>query len=112
MFPDPPTCEGAEVIVPQRVDLMKERKATRSIEPASGNSSAVNATCAMLDRLALASEDRAKVDAQLDIRIPPLSNEDRAQRRREKAILMSNFARPEARIGPDTTIVRVPLSCP
>jgi hypothetical protein len=62
-----------------------------------------------LDRLALAPEDRAKVDAQLAARIPPLSDEDRAQRQHERAILMRSFARPEARVAPDTAIVRVPF---
>jgi hypothetical protein len=63
----------------------------------------------VLDRLALAPEDRAKVDAHLATRIPRLSDEDRAQRQRERAILMGSFARPEARVAPDTAIVRVPF---
>ena len=37
----------------------------------------------VLDRLALAPKDRAKIDAQLAVRIPPLSDEDRAQRQPE-----------------------------
>ena len=48
-----------------------------------------------LDRLALAPEDRAKVEAQLAVRIPPLSDEDRASWQREKAILMARFGRPD-----------------
>jgi hypothetical protein len=49
----------------------------------------------VLDRLALAPEDRAKVDALLAARIPPLGEEERAQWRREKAILMATFGRPD-----------------
>jgi hypothetical protein len=48
-----------------------------------------------LDRLALAPEDRAKVDAQLAARLPPLSDEEHAQRQRERAILMATFGRPD-----------------
>jgi hypothetical protein len=49
----------------------------------------------VLDRLALAPEDRAKVDAHLATRIPRLSDEDRAQQQREKAILMASLIRAE-----------------
>jgi hypothetical protein len=38
-----------------------------------------------------------------------ISDEDRAQRQREKTILVGNFARPEGRVAPNTTIVRVPF---
>jgi hypothetical protein len=48
-----------------------------------------------LDRLALAPEDRAKVDTQLATRIPRLSDEEHAQRQRERAILMARFGRPD-----------------
>jgi hypothetical protein len=48
-----------------------------------------------LDRLALAPEDRAKVDAKLAARIPPLTDEDRALWQREKAILTATFGRPD-----------------
>ena len=46
-----------------------------------------------LDRLALAPEDRTKVEAQLATRIPPLSDEEHALWQREKAILMATFGR-------------------
>jgi hypothetical protein len=47
----------------------------------------------VLDRLALALEDRAKVDAVLAARVPRPSGKDRAQHQREKAILMAKFGR-------------------
>jgi hypothetical protein len=49
----------------------------------------------VLDRLALAPEDRAKIDAQLAARIPRPSKKERAQWQREKAILMARFGRPD-----------------
>ncbi len=49
----------------------------------------------MLDRLPLASEDRAKVDAQLAARIPRPSDAERALWQRERAILMARFSRPD-----------------
>jgi hypothetical protein len=48
-----------------------------------------------LDRLALAPEDRAKIDAQLAVRIPPLSDAERTLWQRERAILMATFGRPD-----------------
>jgi hypothetical protein len=47
----------------------------------------------VLDRLALTPDDRTKIDAQLAARIPRLSDEDRAQQQREKAILIARFGR-------------------
>lgn len=47
----------------------------------------------VLDRLALAPDDRAKIDAQLAARIPPPSDMDRAQQQRERAILKARFGR-------------------
>jgi hypothetical protein len=49
----------------------------------------------VLDRLALAPEDRAKVDAQLAARIPRPRDEEHAQRQCERAILMARFGRPD-----------------
>jgi hypothetical protein len=49
----------------------------------------------VLDRLALAPEDRGKVDAKLADRIPHPSNAERALWQRERAILMATFGRPD-----------------
>ena len=49
----------------------------------------------VLDRLALAPDDRVKIDAQLATRVPRPSDEDRAQHQRERAILMAKFSRPD-----------------
>lgn len=49
----------------------------------------------VLDRLALAREDRAKVDAQLAARIRPPSDPERALWKRERATLMASFGRPD-----------------
>lgn len=49
----------------------------------------------VLDRLALAPDDRAKIDAQLAARIPRLSDAERALWQRERAILISRFGRPD-----------------
>jgi hypothetical protein len=55
----------------------------------------------VLDRVALAPDDRAKIDAQL----PRPSKEECAQWQREKAILMATFGRPDglALVGEWTT---------
>jgi hypothetical protein len=47
----------------------------------------------VLDRLALAPDDRAKVEAQLAARMPRPSEEERALWQQEKAILMATFGR-------------------
>jgi hypothetical protein len=47
----------------------------------------------MLDRLALAPEDRAKVDAQLAARIRPPNDAERILWQRERATLTANFGR-------------------
>jgi hypothetical protein len=49
----------------------------------------------VLDRLALAPEDRAKVDAKLAVRIPHPTEAERALWQRERAILMAIFGRPD-----------------
>jgi hypothetical protein len=49
----------------------------------------------VLDRLALAPDDRAKIDAQLDARIPRPSDAERALWQRERDILMARFGRPD-----------------
>jgi hypothetical protein len=49
----------------------------------------------VFDRLALAPDDRAKIDARLAARIPRPSDEEHAQWQREKAILMARFGRPD-----------------
>jgi hypothetical protein len=49
----------------------------------------------VFDRLALAPDDRSKIDAQLGARIPRPSEEEQAQWQREKAIIMATFGRPD-----------------
>src|SRR5580704_7650317 len=49
----------------------------------------------VLDRLALAPEDRAKVDVKLAARIPRPTEAERALWQRERAILMATFGRPD-----------------
>jgi hypothetical protein len=48
-----------------------------------------------LNHLGLASEDRAKIDAQLAVRIPRPSNVDRALWEHERDILTVRFGRPD-----------------
>jgi hypothetical protein len=47
----------------------------------------------VLDRLALAPNDRAKIETQLAVRIPRPSEEERALWQQEKAILIAAFGR-------------------
>jgi hypothetical protein len=49
----------------------------------------------VLDRLALAREDRAKIDAKLAARIPRPSAAERAARQRERATLAATFSQPD-----------------
>ena len=49
----------------------------------------------VLERVALAPEDRAKIDAQLAARIPRLGDAERALWQRERDIMMARFGRPD-----------------
>jgi hypothetical protein len=49
----------------------------------------------VLDRLGLAPDDRAKIDAKLAVRIPRPTEAERALWQRERAILVAKFGRPD-----------------